>query len=66
LAKLEMQILTGDTLRGLRALEALETIGTPAARQELDRLARGAEAALLTREAQASLQRLAKRPADAP
>jgi WD40 repeat protein len=66
LAKLEMQILTADTLRGLRALEALETIGTPAARQELDRLARGAVAALLTREAQASLQRLAKRPAAAP
>ena len=66
LAKLEMQILTADTLRGLRALEALETIGTPAARRELDRLARGAVAALLTREAQASLQRLAKRSATAP
>jgi hypothetical protein len=44
----------------------LETIGTPAARQELDRLARGAVAALLTREAQATLQRFAKRPAAAP
>jgi hypothetical protein len=66
LAKLEMQILTAETLRGHRALEALETIGTPAARQELDRLARGAVPALLTCEAQASLRRLAKRPAAAP
>jgi hypothetical protein len=66
LAKLEMQILTAETLRGLRALEALETIGTPAARQKLDRLAQGAVAALLTREAQASLQRLARRPTAPP
>jgi WD40 repeat protein len=63
LAKLEMQILTADILRGLRALEALENIGTPAAARELSRLARGAPASRLTREAQSSLERLAKRPA---
>lgn len=60
LAKLESQILTGAALREVRALEALEHIGTPDARQVLARLAKGAPAALLTREAQAALHRLAK------
>jgi hypothetical protein len=51
----------GDRLRGVRAIEILEQIGTPAARQLLQTLARGAAGAMLTREAQASLARLERR-----
>jgi hypothetical protein len=43
-----------------------EFIGTPAARKLLQTLASGAPAARLTREAQASLDRLARRPLSAP
>jgi RNA polymerase sigma factor (sigma-70 family) len=53
-------------LRSLRCTEVLEHIGTPAARKLLHTLASGAPAARLTREAQASLDRLAKRPRSAP
>jgi hypothetical protein len=53
-----------DRLRGLRALEALERIGTPEARQLLQHLARGVPEARLTREAKASLERLSRRAAD--
>jgi WD40 repeat protein len=45
-------------LRVLRAVEVLEQLRTPEARQLLRRLAEGAPDARLTREAQASLQRL--------
>jgi WD40 repeat protein len=62
LARLEAKVLTGEMLREVRAVEALETIGTAEARQVLTGLARGGPAALLTREAQASLQRLATAP----
>jgi WD40 repeat protein len=48
-------------LRAMRAVEVLEGIGTPAARHLLGTLAGGAPAARLTREAKASLERLAKR-----
>jgi hypothetical protein len=44
------------------AVEILEHIGTPSARQVLDELAKGAAAQRLTQEAKASLERLAKRP----
>jgi hypothetical protein len=47
----------------LRCVEVLEDAGTPAARRLLARLAEGSPQARLTREAKASLQRLAKRPA---
>jgi WD40 repeat protein len=48
-------------LRTLRAIEVLEHIGTPEAKQVLETLATGAEHARLTREAKASLERLKKR-----
>jgi WD40 repeat protein len=48
------------TLRGLRAIQVLERIGTPEARGVLRNLARGA-AARETREAKAALERLAAR-----
>src|SRR5262249_13528840 len=51
----------GDRLRGLRAIETLEQIGTPAARQLLEKLAGGAAGAMLTREAHAALTRLERR-----
>jgi WD40 repeat protein len=57
---------TGDRLRGFRAVQVLEQIDTPAARQLLQTLTRGAAGALLTREAQESLARLAHRTATAP
>jgi hypothetical protein len=41
----------------------LERIGTPSACQMLEGLAKGAPEARLTRDARASLDRLAKRPA---
>jgi WD40 repeat protein len=50
-----------EQLRALRAVEVLERIGTPAARQVLEALGAGAQEARLTREARASLERLAGR-----
>ncbi|HZY87475.1 MAG TPA: hypothetical protein VFE78_21740, partial [Gemmataceae bacterium] len=55
--------LEAGQLRDLRAVEALETLGTPPARELLQELSRGEAGARLTREAQASLRRLAHRPA---
>ena len=49
-------------LRGLRGVAVLEDIATPGARQRLESLAQGAPEARLTREAKASLQRLASFP----
>lgn len=54
------RIPPSELLRSLRALEALEHAGTPQARQLMEALAKGADGARLTREAQAVLQRLAK------
>jgi RNA polymerase sigma factor (sigma-70 family) len=53
----------GNTLRKLRALEVLERVGTPDARRVLETIANGLPDARLTREAMASAERLAKRPA---
>jgi RNA polymerase sigma factor (sigma-70 family) len=50
-----------ERLQSLRALEMLEHLGTPAARQVLERLSQGAPKAWLTREADASVQRLGRR-----
>jgi RNA polymerase sigma factor (sigma-70 family) len=51
-----------ERLRTLRALEALEFAGTPAARRLLQKLAAGALEASRTQEAKAALERLARRP----
>jgi hypothetical protein len=59
-------ILSGVQLRQLRAVEVLEQIGTPEARQVLQTLAQGAPEARLTQEAKASLDRLAKRAVAMP
>jgi hypothetical protein len=50
----------GDRLRGVRAVEVLSRISTPAARQALTELADGAPDAWLTREARAAMERLGK------
>jgi WD40 repeat protein len=51
-----------ERLRQLRALELLEQVGTVEARRLLEVLAGGTADACLTREAQAAVRRLAKRP----
>jgi WD40 repeat protein len=59
--KLEGPETDPERLRALRAVEVLERIGTPAARQVLKTLAAGAPGATLTAEARASLERLSPR-----
>jgi hypothetical protein len=49
---------TPETLRAARVVEALEHIGTPAAREHLQVLAGGVAGAVLTREAADALKRL--------
>src|SRR5262249_29967512 len=49
---------SGEVLRGLRAVEVLEQIGTREARQVLKTLAAGASEPSLTREAHVALDRL--------
>jgi hypothetical protein len=55
--------LRPEELQGLRGVEALEQIGSSEAQRLLKTLAEGALGARLTREAQASLDRLAQRSA---
>jgi WD40 repeat protein len=68
LERLDAPVSDPDIRRTLRAIEALERLGTPAATQVLEGLATGAREALQTREAKASLERLSKRanPASRP
>jgi WD40 repeat protein len=61
LDKLELLSIPPQTLRALRAVEALEHIGTAEARQVLKDLSQGARDARVTREAVASLDRLSRR-----
>jgi hypothetical protein len=52
---------SGERLRELRALQVLERIGNPEARQVLERLTQGAAGARLTQDARGALDRLARR-----
>jgi WD40 repeat protein len=61
-AKLDKAPPEPETLRELRAIEALEAIGTTAAQKVLQAMARGEPGARLTDEAKSSLARLARRP----
>jgi RNA polymerase sigma factor (sigma-70 family) len=63
LAKLDGVRLWGTELRTVRAVEVLERIGSPEARQVLQTLAEGNREARPTQEAQASLERLNRRQA---
>jgi RNA polymerase sigma factor (sigma-70 family) len=58
--RLLRKLETMPRLRTSRALEVLERIGLPVARPLLERLARGARGAWLTRQAEAALRRLDK------
>jgi hypothetical protein len=64
--KLTGGTLTVEQLRLIRAVETLERIGTPEARQVLRTLAQGATGALPTCEADAALNRLADPPTPRP
>jgi hypothetical protein len=57
LDEIDTATLSGERLRGVRAVAVLEHIGNTEARKLLDTLAGGASEALLTWEAKASLAR---------
>jgi hypothetical protein len=61
LERAEKHILSRETLRAVRAVEALERIGTPEAREVLAELAKGVPASWLTQEARAALDQLDRR-----
>jgi WD40 repeat protein len=58
--------LTGDRLRTLRAISALEGIGSPEAGEVLRHLGTGVESARETREAKQALERLERQTANRP
>jgi hypothetical protein len=66
LGEIQTRLVPPETLAALRAVEALESMGSADARGVLAELARGAPAARLTQEARASLERLARRAGSAP
>jgi RNA polymerase sigma factor (sigma-70 family) len=66
LQRLEGPITSTETLRRLRAVEALEHIGSPETRQVLQALTEGAPQALLTRQAKAALKRLTHQSSNTP
>jgi hypothetical protein len=59
--KIEQPVTAPEKIRELRAVEALEIMGTDQAKELLQRLAKGYSAHRQTRQAQESLQRLEKR-----
>jgi RNA polymerase sigma factor (sigma-70 family) len=62
LEQLGRPVVDPEMLRGLRAVEVLEHLATQEARHLLQVLGKGAGEARVTREARASLERLARRP----
>ncbi len=58
LQKLDGPLTHPETLRAVRVVEVLESLGTPAARSLLETLSKGDAGARATREAKASLERL--------
>ncbi len=62
LSVLDGPVTFHENLRAIRAVEVLERIATPDARQLLESLAKGAPEAWLTQDAKRSLERLAARP----
>jgi WD40 repeat protein len=60
LAKLTGRVLSAEQVRLVRAVEVLERLATPEARQALQSLAEGAPGALPTRHARAALDRLGR------
>jgi hypothetical protein len=52
--------LSPDLVRDVRALEVLESIGTPEARRIIEKIAKGASGTRLTAEAEAALERWTK------
>jgi RNA polymerase sigma factor (sigma-70 family) len=61
LTKVDSPVMTGVSVRAVRAIEVLERINTPDARQTLEALAKGAPRAIRTEEARAALDRLKQR-----
>jgi WD40 repeat protein len=59
-------VLNVDAIREARAIESLERLGTPEARELLEKLAKGPEDATLSQECKAALERMARRKASAP
>jgi WD40 repeat protein len=66
LDRLDGMSLLPETVRQIRAVEALERIGNPDARRLLDKLAAGPPETRLTQVAKASLGRLARRATPVP
>ncbi len=60
--KLNPAVLPPEALRVLRAVQTLESLGSPEARRLLHELARGAAEVRLTTEAAAALARLESQP----
>ncbi len=54
-------VTTGEELRSIRAVEVLEGIGTPDAKEILEIVARGGEGAVVTEQARKALARLGRR-----
>jgi hypothetical protein len=61
LRKIENNSLSADSLQALRAIEALEHIGTPGAERLLATVAQGTSESRVTQQAKAALGRLGKR-----
>jgi RNA polymerase sigma factor (sigma-70 family) len=65
LAKREVPALASEVVRALRALEALECVGSPEARRGLEEVARQAPERYYREQARAAAERLSKRGAGA-